>query len=124
MDETDFLLPKQSFSSTNQKDIDMDQNMLFAWLNLSFKIGWEHTSQEIRQNHKESKKYIKQILFEQSGYVTSNEVLYIMGASGSGKTTLLNCLSGKAASKGQVSLNKTLKINKDNFSKFGAFVTK
>ena len=124
MDETDFLLPKQSFPSTNEKDIGVDQNMLFAWLNLSVKIGWKHTSQEIRHNHKESKKYIKQILYEQSGYVTSNEVLYIMGASGSGKTTLLNCLSGKAASKGQVSLNKTLKINKDNFSKFGAFVTK
>ena len=124
MDETDFLLPKQSFSSTNQKDIDVDQNMLFAWLNLSVKIGWDHTSQKIRHNHKESKKYIKQILYEQSGYVTSNEVLYIMGASGSGKTTLLNCLSGKTASKGQVSLNKTFKINKDNFSKFGAFVTK
>ena len=124
MDETDFLLPKHNLSSMNQKDFDMDQNKLLTWLNLSVKIDKEYTNQELRQNMKSSKEYTKQVLYEQSGYVASQEALYIMGASGSGKTTLLNCLSGKPASKGQVSLNKTLKINKDNFSKFGAFVTK
>ena len=37
-----------------------------------------------------NKQTTKQVLYEQSGYVASNEALFIMGASGAGKTTLLN----------------------------------
>ena len=70
-----------------------------------------------------NKQNTKQVLYEQSGYVASGEVLFIMGASGAGKTTLLNCLCGKADFKGQVLLNKSLDITEDNFGKFGAYVT-
>ena len=63
-----------------------------------------------------------------SGYALPGQTLYIMGASGAGKTTLLNALSGRiketdgAILTGERKLSNRIDLNKETFSKFGAYV--
>ena len=113
MDETDFLLHEEKLVSNSSSFLSKDQNRIVSWHKLIVKIEDGSTNQAAKSK----------ILHEQSGYVASNEALYIMGASGAGKTTFLNCLSGKIEHRGQVLLNKSLDITENNFAKFGAFVT-
>ena len=70
---------------------------------------------------------MKQILFNQSGYVKPTEMVAIIGPSGSGKTTLLNVISqrmevsGGSFTRGEVSVNGRHLANGD-FGKVAAYV--
>jgi len=71
----------------------------------------------------------KQILVKKcSGYFLPGQTSYIMGTSGAGKTTLLNSLcgrirmDGKHILSGNMLINDTLPLTRQNFANFGVYV--
>ena len=62
----------------------------------------------------------KTILFPQSGYVKSGQMLAVMGASGAGKTSLLNLLAGRITTTKGAIASGTVFVNNEprDYSKF------
>ena len=70
---------------------------------------------------------MKQVINNSNGYVKPFELVAVMGPSGCGKTSLLNIFANRMTSsngciqEGSVKANGH-KLQRDNFSKLGAFV--
>lgn len=84
--------PTAGSSATN----DIGNGLRLVWQDVSFKLDttswtWDLSSSLIPSRAKIN----KEILQQQSGQVTSGQMVGIIGPSGAGKSTLLNCLTGR-----------------------------
>lgn len=108
------------------KNAHKGDGMSLSWHNLTYKIQCKYDKnipEELAKINEGVTHYDKQILYEQSGYASPGEALFIMGASGAGKSSLLNCICSRLDYKGQVLVNKSLEVNSENYGRFGAYVT-
>ena len=105
-----------------------ENNMKLSWHNLSYSVQANYSQQELMLKGISDKKYVKQILHNESGYVNHGEALFIMGASGAGKTSMLNALCDRldantnSTLSGEVLINDTLNVSQSTFGRYGAYV--
>ena len=76
---------------------------------------------------REKGRWLKQVLFNSSGYVRPKEMVAILGPSGSGKTSLLNVIgqrtgvSQSSFSHGSIKINGR-ELGDNDFGKVGAYI--
>ena len=75
---------------------DIGNGLRLVWQDVSFKLDTTSWTWDLSTSIIPSRAKInKEILQQQSGQVTSGQMVGIIGPSGAGKSTLLNCLTGR-----------------------------
>jgi ABC-type multidrug transport system ATPase subunit len=104
------------------------EKLKLSWKNVNYWVRAKYTKEETDLLDTPKKCYKKQIIKDAEGHVCQGEALFIMGSSGAGKTTLLNILSDRVSKgrmstlDGKVLINDELKVTRNNFGSFAAYV--